>query len=351
MLRLNLSMYPPRWLCRLGGFFLKKGYNKKSLLNKKIKNIIMKILVSGSLAYDKIMNFSGKFAEHILPGKIHVLNVSFPVDDLKQNFGGTAGNIAYNLKLLGEEPIIFASAGNDFDVYAKWLKKHNIDFSGIKIIKNQTTACAHIITDKSDNQITGFHFGAMQSSAGSIPDKLIKETKLAIISPGNIGDMVNYSKQCREKGLDYIFDPGQAIPAFSGQQLKKSISGAKVFIVNDYEMSLTLKKIAWDKKQLKKKVEIIITTLGDKGSVIEDKGKIIRILTAKPKNISDPTGAGDAYRAGLIKGLANNWDLKKAGQLAATVSAYTVEKYGTQTHSFSLKQLAKRFKDNFNEEL
>ena len=311
----------------------------------------MEILVSGSLAYDKIMNFSGKFAEHILPKKIHILNVSFPVDDLQQNFGGTAGNIAYNLKLLGEDPIIFASAGNDFDIYDKWFRKHNIDSVGIKKIKDQVTACAHIITDKSDNQITGFHFGAMQSSAGSIPNKLIKKVKLAIVSPGNINDMVSYSKQYQEKGLDYIFDPGQAIPAFSEKQLKKSINGAKIFIVNDYEMSLSLKKTAWSKKQLKKKVEIVITTLGDKGSIIENKGKLIKILTAKPKNISDPTGAGDAYRAGLIKGLANNWDLKKAGQLAATVSAYTVEKYGTQTHSFNFKQLAKRFKDNFNEEL
>ena len=163
--------------------------------------------------------------------------------------------------------------------------------------------------------------------------------------------MVSYSKQYQEKGLDYIFDPGQAIPAFSEKQLKRSINGAKIFIVNDYEMSLSLKKTAWSKKQLKKKVEIVITTLGDKGSIIENKGKLIKVLTAKPKNISDPTGAGDAYRAGLIKGLANNWDLKKAGQLAATVSAYTVEKYGTQTHSFNFKQLAKRFKDNFNEEL
>jgi adenosine kinase len=307
----------------------------------------MSILVSGSLAYDKIMNFPGRFADHILPNKIHVLNVSFAVTDLQQNFGGTAGNIAYNLALMNEKPTIIATAGNDFNVYKKWLTKFKINLSLVKVVKSQPTACAHIITDQADNQITGFHAGAMLVSVGRIPLRLIKKSQIAIVAPGNVSDMVNFSKQYQKASLPYIFDPGQAITALTSSQLRQCLIGSKVFIVNDYELSLTLKKISWTKRQLLQRTEILVTTLGEKGSKIETRGKILKIPAALPKNTSDPTGAGDAYRAGFIKGLVSGWPLEKTGRLAATVAVYTVEKYGTQTHKFSWGSLLKRYRANF----
>lgn len=307
----------------------------------------MSILVSGSLAFDKIMNFPGHFADHILPEKIHNLNVSFNIADLRQNFGGTAGNIAYNLSLLQERPIIISTAGNDFEKYECWLAEHKICTDQIKKISDIPSACAYIITDQSDNQITGFHLGAMSNSVGEISDDIIKSAKLAIVSAGNISDMVNLPKQYQKLGLPYIFDPGQAIPALSSDQLKQCLAGAKILIVNDYELSLILNKTGLFKADIISKVEILITTLGEKGSLIEQGTNRWEIPAAIPKNVSDPTGAGDAYRAGLIKGLLLGWPLEKCGRLAATVAVYTVEKYGTQTHEFTWESLLERYKENF----
>ena len=309
----------------------------------------MSILVSGSLAYDKIMNFPGLFADHILPEKIHALNVSFPIFELRQNFGGTAGNIAFNLALLEVAPVIISTAGNDFAKYEQWLTEHKICTDQIKKISDMPCACAHIITDEADNQITGFHFGAMQIPVGEISESIIKSAKLAIVSAGNIDDMTILPKQYKQCGLPYIFDPGQAIPALSENQIKDCIAGAKILIVNDYELSLILQKTGLSKADIIKQVEILITTFGEKGSLIERGAKKFEIPAAKPKNISDPTGAGDAYRAGLIKGLLLGWPLDKVGRLAATVAAYTVEKYGTQTHAFSWESLQQRYKQNFGD--
>ena len=311
----------------------------------------MSIIVSGSLAYDRIMNFPGLFKDNILPEKIHILNVSFTVSDLRQNFGGTAGNIAYNLALMGERPIVASAAGNDFSPYKKWLQKSGVITNFIKIAKNLPTACANIITDMSDNQITGFYGGAMFVKAGKIPTKILKKTTIAIVAPGNINDMADYSSQFRQARIPYIFDPGQAIPALSGRILRQCASGAKIFISNDYELSLVLKKTGWTKKQLLDKIEILVTTFGDQGSVFETRGKKIYIPIAKPKKILDPTGAGDAYRSGLIKGLIKKYPLAKIGRLAALVAVYTVEAYGTQTHKFSWKSLSERYRDNFKEKL
>lgn len=311
----------------------------------------MKILVSGSLAYDRIMNFPGYFKDNILPEKIHILNVSFTVSDLRQNFGGTAGNIAYNLALLGGSPVILANAGRDFIEYREWLNKNKVDTSQVKILKNQLTACAHIITDKADNQITGFHGGAMFCPGGKIPPALLKQAELAIVAPGNVQDMVSYSTLYQKSGLAYVFDPGQAIPVFTGGQLRQCIAGSKVFISNDYELSLVLKKTGWSKNQLLQETETAITTLGEKGSLIEFPGKQIKIPIAKPKSVLDPTGAGDAYRAGLIRGLIKNYAWEKIGRLAALVSVYTVETYGTQTHKFNWTSLSERYRQNFKERL
>ena len=311
---------------------------------------IKQILVSGSLAYDRIMDFPGFFKDHILPDKIHILNVSFAVNGIKENFGGTAGNIAYNLSLLGETPIILSCAGKGFSAYEKWLKRNKIEISQIKKIKSRNTASANIITDQADNQITGFNPGALRISRGIFSKKLLNNS-IAIIAPGNNNDMEQYAELYKKEKVKYIFDPGQQITSLKKSALRNSIDGAWILIGNDYEINAIKRRLGWTGKALLDKITMLAVTKGAKGSEIYSQGKKIKIPPAKPKSILDPTGAGDAYRAGLIKGLINGWPIEKAGKLAGLVSAYTVEKYGTQTHRFSLKELGARYRRNFNEKL
>jgi len=315
----------------------------------------MKIFVSGSLAFDKIMDFPGCFKDHILPDKIHNLNVSFTIKEIKENFGGTAGNISYNLALLGERPIIFAAAGGDFKDYNKWLKNHGVDTSKIRVIEGERTASCYITTDGADNQIAAFHLGAIKYSCdidfSDIKKYLTGENQMAIIAPGSVKDTVNLANIYKGHHIPYIFDPGQSIPILSEKNLRDNIDGAKVFISNDYELSLILKKTGWSESELLEKAEIVVTTLGKEGSAIRTKNKKYMIKPAKPKNAVDPTGAGDAYRAGFIKGLINNWPLETTGRFAGVVACYTVEKYGTQTHHFSFEEAKRRYKENFGEEL
>ncbi|OGY47284.1 MAG: hypothetical protein A3J62_02625 [Candidatus Buchananbacteria bacterium RIFCSPHIGHO2_02_FULL_38_8] len=323
-----------------------------------------KILVSGSIAYDRIMDFPGFFKDNILPQKIHILNVSFLVKNLRESFGGTAGNIAYNLALLGERPTILANVGaKDFSPYKKWLKNHKIDLSQVRILPGQQTASAYIITDQADNQITGFFPGAMQIANRK---SLIANRSygLAIVSPQNHMDMVRLPVVFKQKKIPYIFDPGQQVSSLSGVQLKSAITGSKVLVGNDYEINLVSKKTNWSVSQLVKKTEILVTTLGNKGSIIRQRDpsarlrvspspsfRTYKIPPAKPKNTSDPTGAGDAYRAGFIKGLLEGWPMAKVGRFAGLVAVYTVEKYGTQTHRFNWTDLEKRYRQNFKDKL
>lgn len=298
-----------------------------------------KILVSGSLAYDKIMDFNGQLKDHIMMDKVHKLSVSFMVNKLKINFGGTAGNIAYNLKLLDLEPIIISQAGDDFLNYKKWLLKNKISLEQIKIIKNKNTATAYIITDKVDNQITALHLETMGVPVNINQQKIKKIGKvdLAIVSPGNKEDMLKAVKVYKKMGIAYIADPGQQIPVFNSQELNNFIKGARVLIVNDYEFDLIRKKITKTQKQIEKMVEILVITYGSTGSKIFSNNKMIKIKAVQPQKIADPTGAGDAYRAGLIKGLIEGWELKKSGELAAWVAKHAVEHYGTQEHKFKYK--------------
>lgn len=314
--------------------------------NEKIKNI----LVSGSLVYDRIMDFPGYFKDHILPDKIHILNVAFAVNGMKENFGGTAGNIAYNLALLGERPVVLSCVGNDFSEYENWFNKFSIDLSQVKKIKNSRTASAYIITDKSDNQITGFNPGALAKSGKTLNKKFIRHS-LAIVAPGNIADMEKYSLIYKKENVPYIFDPGQMITSLSKITLKNCINGAEILIGNDYEMNIIEKKTGWTRKTLIGKVKLLIITKGEKGSEICDKKNVLNIPAAKIKRNFDPTGAGDAYRAGLIKGLLNDWPLGKIGRFAGVVASYAVENYGTQNHSFTQKDLKKKYFESFGEQL
>jgi len=306
------------------------------------------ILVCGSLAYDRIMDFPGRFSDHILPGKTHLLNVSFALNGVKESFGGTAGNIAYNLALLGERPRVVGAAGSDFGKYKKWLKKNKINLEHVKIAKDCPTACAYIMTDRDDNQITAYWPGSKIQPP--LPP-LSGGRYLAIVAPDLVARMVEYVKIFKRRKIPYIFDPGQQLTSWGARQLKWAVNGAKALFGNDYEIQLILNKLKINFSRLEKLVEVLVITKGEKGSEIYHQDKKIKIPPAKPKNTSDPTGAGDAYRAGFIKGLVMGWPLEKSGRLAALTAVYTVEKYGTQTHRFSWKELGERYRKNFNDKL
>ncbi|PIS05381.1 MAG: carbohydrate kinase family protein [Candidatus Buchananbacteria bacterium CG10_big_fil_rev_8_21_14_0_10_42_9] len=306
------------------------------------------IYCSGSIAYDRIMNFPGRFSDHILPNKIHQISVSFYLEKFNESFGGTAGNIAYNLALLGEKVEVVGLAGNDFSKYQKWLRQNKIGTRFIKIIKTEPTAAAYMMTDQNDNQISGFYPGAMKQ-VGYYKNVKLPKAKLACVAADSPQAAYALARYYKKNNTPYIFDPGQIIIVLTKQQLLDGLNGCDVFISNDYELALILKRTGLSKSQLKKKVPIVVTTLGAKGSIIEDNknNQRYKIPAAKPKNTSDPTGAGDAYRAGLIKGMMENYSWPKVGRLASTVAVYAVEKYGTQTHTFTWSQLKARYKKNF----
>jgi len=310
---------------------------------------VKKVIVSGSIAHDRIMSFPGYFKEHILPDKIHMLNVSFMLNSYQESYGGTAGNIAYNLQMLGFTPVVVGAVGNDFAGYQRHLKKRKIDLSNLKKIGNQPTACGSIFTDRDDNQITGFYAGAMMHEARF--KKIPAQSKLAIVSPGNIKDMVKLPKLFRTKRIPFIYDPGQQIVSLSANALLQGIKGSVVLIGNDYEISLILSKTRLARKDLFKYTSMVITTLGAKGSIISLSDTSIRIPPAKVKKVVDPTGAGDAYRAGLIAGLIPDLPLRKVGRLASVVASYAVEHQGTQIHKITNKDIKKRYQASFKENL
>jgi len=307
----------------------------------------MQIFISGSLAYDRIMDFPGKFADHILPDKIHVLNVCFTVNGLKEKFGGTAGNIAYSLALLGERPLILAAAGKDFDRYETWLCKHQLPLQGIRRITEELTAGAYITTDRADNQITGFNPGAMKYPSLYNFDGVDPQKAIAIVAPGNLEDMQSYIQSYKDGKINYIFDPGQSITAFSGDQLMEMLTGSSLLISNDYELEMIMRATGFEKKQLLQRTGGIITTLGENGSLICTHDQEVKIPAAQASRVVDPTGAGDAYRAGLIKGLVIGKSLPDAARMGATCASYAVECYGTQEHCFSQEAFWARYQANF----
>ncbi|OEU82882.1 MAG: carbohydrate kinase [Desulfobacterales bacterium S5133MH4] len=307
----------------------------------------MKILVSGSLAYDRIMDFPGRFSDHILPDKIHILNVCFTVNGLKEKFGGTAGNIAYSLALLEESPLILAAAGKDFDRYETWLRKHQLSLEGIRRISEELTAGAYITTDLADNQITGFNPGTMKYPSLFEFDGVDPKKTLAIVAPGNIEDMLTYSSTCKERNIPYIFDPGQSIPALSGDRLIEMLTGSSLLISNDYELEMILRAAGLEKTQILQRTAGIITTLGEDGSLICTRDQEIKIHAARASRVQDPTGAGDAYRAGLIKGLVLGKSLPDAARMGGVCASYAVECHGTQEHWFSQEEFWDRYQANF----
>ena len=304
----------------------------------------MNIIVSGSLAYDRIMDFPGYFSEHILPEKIHVLNVCFQLNGMKEKFGGTAGNIAYALTLMGEKPRISATIGHDYHRYFEWLAKNGISTASIKIIEDEFTASAYITTDRADNQITGFNPGAMKYSSSLDFDKLNPKETLIIISPGNLEDMVNYPRACKARGIDYIFDPGQSLPMLDAKDLVQAIEGCRILISNDYELGLIMSKTGFNKEALRRRAGALIVTLGALGSQVFTPDCQISIPAVTPKKVEDPTGAGDAYRGGLISGLARRKDIEQCARLGSVCASFAVECYGTQEYRFSPEEFDERLK-------
>jgi adenosine kinase len=309
----------------------------------------MNIYISGSMAYDRIMDFPGKFSDHILPDKIHILNVCFTVNGMAEKFGGTAGNIAYSLGLLEEAPLIIATIGKDYSTYFEWLKKNNISVEGIKIIEEEFTAGAYITTDKADNQITGFNPGAMKYPSGFNVAAIDPGKSIVLIAPGNLQDMIGYAEACRDRGIPYICDPGQSLTQWEGNTLKEWLEGSMMLISNDYELQMIMKMTGMDKKGLLGLVKTIITTLGEEGSMISTPDRDANVPAAKASGVVDPTGAGDAYRAGLLKGIAMGFNLETAAKMGAVSATYAIEKYGTQEHCFTYGDFAARYRMNFGE--
>lgn len=307
------------------------------------------ILVNGSIAYDRIFSFPGKFVDHLLPDKLHQLSLSFLVTKMQKGYGGTAGNIAYSLTLLGLYAELAGRVGSDFDEYAKHWRSYKI---GQKLLEKDTkraTATATMITDQSDNQISAFYPGAL---AQPLKKKAVpKDVVLAIVAAGNPKDMLSLPKQFRQQGIPYIFDPGQQIPALSAANLKAAIRGSHALVGNDYEIALIAKKLGVKEKGLFQFTSMIITTLGSRGSRIALPEWSCEVKAAKAKKVIDPTGAGDAYRAGLCYGILKEWPLEKVARFASVVAVHAVEHYGTQEHHFTLSSLKKRFQLNYREAL
>lgn len=310
----------------------------------------MSIFVSGSLAYDFIMNFPDDFENHILKDKIHKLNVSFTIDELEKNLGGTAGNIAYNISLLNKKPEIFASIGKNNKKYFDWLEQNDISKDYIHV-SDKYTASAHITTDKKDNQITAFHPGALNDASKLSIKDIEGDIDLFINSPNDAEAMLKYNKELSEESTEVVFDPGQQITTFNKQQLLQALESSDILVGNDYEISLIKDKTNLSKQEINNKVNLLITTLGEKGSMIENDDDTIEVKPTKVQQVLDPTGAGDAYRAGFFVGYQAELGLKKCAQLGSTLASFAIENYGTQNHSPELNDIKNRYKSSYSEEL
>jgi adenosine kinase len=306
----------------------------------------MTALICGSMAYDTVMVFEGKFRDHILADRLHVLNVAFLVPSMRRNFGGCAGNIAYNLKLLGGDGLIMATVGHDFAPYAAWLDETGLPQTHVRRLADQFTAQAYITTDLENNQITAFHPGAMNySHLNKVSDS--SGIKLGIVAPDGRQGMLEHAEQFAAAGIPFIFDPGQGLPMFGETELRAFIERASWVAVNDYEASLLAERSGWSLDKIAHQVRALIVTRGGEGSWIFADGQRREFPAAKAARIADPTGCGDAYRAGLLFGLARGCDWHTTGRVAALLAAIKIEQHGTQQHRCSADEFRDRFQSEF----
>ncbi|HEX7370312.1 MAG TPA: carbohydrate kinase family protein [Rhodanobacteraceae bacterium] len=307
-------------------------------------------LICGSMAFDTIMVFEDRFKNHILPDKVHMLNVSFLVPRMRREFGGCAGNIAYNLKLLGGEPVPMATVGRDFAPYRAWFEQRGIRLDAIRELGDAFTAQAFITTDQDNNQITAFHPGAMQQSQlNHVAD--VAGVDIGIVAPDGREGMLQHAAGFAARHIPFIFDPGQAMPLFSGEEFRAFIERAEYVAVNSYEASLLSERTGWSDAQIASKVKAYITTRGAEGSVIYANGSAYSIPAATPRAIIDPTGCGDAYRAGLIYGIQHGLDWETTGRVASLMGALKIAEPGTQHQQFTLDAFRAEFESQFGRTL
>ncbi len=306
----------------------------------------MSALICGSFAFDTIMVFNDKFKHHILPDQMHILNVSFLVPDLRREFGGCAGNIAYNLKLLGGDPLPMGTVGRDFAPYAEWMDKCGIPRTHITTIEHIYSAQAFITTDMDDNQITAFHPGAMNFSHKNQISQAQGVT-IGIVSPDGRDGMIEHARQFAEADIPFIFDPGQGMPMFDGNELLQFIEQATWVIVNEYEWQLMQERTNFSEQQVAERVQGLIVTKGGEGSMIYTADTAYQIPSAQANAVNDPTGCGDAFRGGLLYGLMKDVDWETTGRIASLMGAIKVEHHGTQNHIVTLDEFKQRFQENF----
>ncbi len=310
----------------------------------------MNTLICGSLAYDSIMVFPDQFKNHILPEQIHILNVAFLVPEMRREFGGCAGNIAYNLKLLNGKPLIMATVGDDFEPYAQRLEGLGLAQTHVRRAPGSYTAQAFITTDLDDNQITAFHPGAMSfSHQNHVHDA--SNVALGIVAPDGRDGMLQHAREFHEKGVPFVFDPGQGLPMFNGEELMHFVGLADYVALNDYEAKLLQERTGKSLEQLAQNVRALIVTLGAKGSMIYSDGKALEIPCVQAEQVIDPTGCGDAYRAGLLYGIVNGMDWQTTGRLAALMGALKIASRGGQNHTHTRDEIVNRYREQFGTNL
>jgi adenosine kinase len=306
----------------------------------------MAALICGSMAYDNIMVFPGRFKEQILPDQIHILNVAFLVPQMRKEFGGCAGNIAYNLELLGGKGYAMATVGEDFGAYRTWLEKQSLDTRYLQEVPNTLTAQAYITTDLDDNQITAFHPGAMDHSHIS-PVPTAADITLGMISPDGRQGMLEHARQFADAGIPFVFDPGQGLPMFDGADLRNFIELATWVAVNDYEGQMLQERTGWTEQEIARRVDALIVTRGAKGSTVFAGNEQVAIPAVTAAEVRDPTGCGDAYRAGILYGLLNAMSWPDTGRLAAVLGAIKIASLGTQNHCFTPASIDDEFERSF----
>jgi adenosine kinase len=306
----------------------------------------MKIVVTGSIAFDYLMSFPGRFTEHLLPEHVHRVSLSFLVDTMDKRRGGCAPNIAYTLALLGERPLLMATAGEDFGEYRQWLEAAGIDTTHTRQIDGKFCASFFCSTDVENNQIASFYTGAM-ADAGQLSFRSVRDAGLAIIAPNDPGAMVQYAEECRTIGIPFIFDPGQQCARMSGDDLRDGITGATMVIANDYELELLRQKTGLGEPDILKLAEALIITKGEAGSTVMTRDRVVDVAAVPPHRIVDPTGVGDAYRGGLIKGMALKLPYETCAQLGSVAAAYVLEHLGSLSHSYTWDEFKRRYQEYF----
>ncbi len=308
----------------------------------------MRIFVTGSIAFDYIMVFPGRFRDHILPDRMHVLSVSFLVDSLTRRRGGTGANIAYNLGLLGESPVLVGTVGEDFGDYRAWLESHGVDCHAVKIITGEHTASCFINTDLQDNQITAFYPGAMaQAATLSLAEAGVTPSDLVVIAPNDPVAMNRYTAECIERRVPYLYDPSMQLPRLEPAELERGCRGAQILAGNDYEFGMMAEKLGCGETELRRIAPVTVMTRGEAGALITVDGEEIEIPAARPVKVVDPTGAGDAFRSGFVLGMKKGLPWPVVGRLASLTAVYAIEQPGTQQHRYSIDQFLVRYQENF----